>query len=64
LFRSGVFVIIYAPALGRVLRPDEEGIDAAVQKCKRSFCTAAFLVTNHVAHHFVVPDQSAGSAVT
>jgi hypothetical protein len=64
LVRSGVFVIIYAPALGRVLRPDAKDIDAAAQKCKLSFCTAAFSASKHVAQRFVVPDQSDGSAVT
>jgi hypothetical protein len=41
LVRSGVFVMIYAPALGRILRPDAEDVYAAVQKCKAFFCTAA-----------------------
>jgi hypothetical protein len=64
LVRSGVFVMVYAPACGRVLRPDAEDIDAATQKCKPSFCTAAFSAAKDFAPGFVVSDQAAGSAVT
>jgi hypothetical protein len=56
--------MVYAPACGRVLRPDAEDIDAATQKCKSSFCTAAFSATKNFVPGFVVSDQAAGSAVT
>jgi hypothetical protein len=56
--------MVYAPAFDRVLRPDDEDIDAATQKCKPYFCTAAFSATKDFAPGFVVSDQAAGSAVT
>jgi hypothetical protein len=56
--------MVYAPACGRILRPDAEDIDAATQKCKPSFCTAAFSGAKNFVPGFVVSDQAAGSAVT
>jgi hypothetical protein len=46
--------MIYAPALGRILRPDAEDIDAAVQKCKFFFCTAAFFLASPLAAPIVI----------
>jgi hypothetical protein len=63
LVRSGVLVIINAPALGRILRPDAGQIDAAVQKCKGFFCTAAFFLPR-IAAGPCDNRQAAGSART
>jgi hypothetical protein len=56
--------MVYAPASGRILRPNSEDIDAATQKGKPSFCAAAFSAAREFSPGFVVSDQVAGSAVT